>query len=69
MRRAAWIAGVLALVLASFNAWAVENKDINCNRDHNHFGDEMETFYCAGTVLRSDGQRRDAGDGGAQRRG
>jgi len=44
MRKAAWIAGCLALMLVSFNAWAVGNKDVDCNRDHNHFDDDLETY-------------------------
>jgi hypothetical protein len=44
MRKAAWIAAVLALMLVSFNVWAVEGKDTNCNRDGNHFGDDLQTY-------------------------
>jgi len=43
MRKAALFAAVLALSFLSLQAWAIEG-DINCNRDNNNFGDDLETF-------------------------
>lgn len=42
MRKAAWLVGVLMLAL-SMQALAVE-RDADCNRDQNQFGDDLETF-------------------------